>query len=307
MAPTHSPEEGEPLPLRMSLYRPSVADRRIPGAEIVPAVLFMGFWLGALLLFACTYLTSAGAGGYVYIGALFLGLLAFIAYLVVLAFRGVDTHLAAAKAVVVCADGLVLQRSLGRRELLPYREIVAVKAAPGAVLLNIRNCHDTRGKRGARGEREIVLPVLDARRRRELAGHIQRARDAASAAANLPQAALDALDRGARSRAQWVEHLCALARRPHGYREGTLDQETLARIVESGGAPPDRRVAAAFALASTGDPAFRRRIRVAAAASGDARLRVVLERAAEQDLDAEALDAEVLEARPERPPARAER
>jgi hypothetical protein len=289
MAPTDGLKEGgEPLPLRVSLHPLHAPERRIPGAEVVVAMLFMGLWLGALLIF------EIFAGGpllwvawYVHGPLLTVGILVFFGLMARLAYRGLDTRLAAARAVIVGADGVVLQRSLGRREIVPYEAIAGVKAGRGAVLLQTR------------GERRIALPVDDPRSRRALAGHIQRALEAARAAACIPQAALDALDRGARPRAQWVEHLRAIGRRPQSYREGTLDQEMLARVVESGGVPPERRVAAAFALASTGDGDFVRRIRVAAAASVDERLRIALERAAAEELD-EPVDPAAGAARPRR-------
>ena len=84
---------------------------------------------------------------------------------------------------------------------------------------------------------------------------------------------LDRLERNGRDAAEWLRDLRALTSKAGGYREATIEARALLEVVEDGAAPPERRIAAAAALSGTPEPEARARVRVAAEACVDDRLR----------------------------------
>ncbi len=82
-------------------------------------------------------------------------------------------------------------------------------------------------------------------------------------------------ERGSRTR-DWVKALRTLAQQQPGYRTSAVPQEGLWRIVESPHADRDARTGAAVALAPSLDAAGRQRLRDAATACAEPRLRVAL-------------------------------
>jgi hypothetical protein len=67
------------------------------------------------------------------------------------------------------------------------------------------------------------------------------------------------------------------------FRRGDVDAARLWQTVEDGGVDAERRAAAAVALSRSLDDEGKKRLRVAAGASAEPKLRVALEAAAEED------------------------
>jgi hypothetical protein len=111
--------------------------------------------------------------------------------------------------------------------------------------------------------------------------------------------------RGTRTR-EWVHAMRAITQEKPGYRTGAVPPEGLWRIVESPHADSDARTGAAIALASSLDDVGRKRLRDAAAACAEPRLRIALTTASmptgtasEEELAAalDAIDGEVEDTR----------
>lgn len=105
---------------------------------------------------------------------------------------------------------------------------------------------------------------------------------------------LDVLARNARPIGEWRRALTGVMTKS-GYRSAGHDLEEVMRIVEDPRAPAEQRVAAAVAVRPHGGAAVQERIRVAALASVEPRLRVTLEKASSgelEDAELEALAAE---------------
>jgi hypothetical protein len=100
------------------------------------------------------------------------------------------------------------------------------------------------------------------------------------------------LERGSRSVAEWMADLRAIGQRAVSMRVADVDTDDLRLAVEGAQVDPDVRVAAAVALSARSDE-DRARVRVAARAIGEPRLRAAIEWAAENDDSAvaEALEA----------------
>jgi hypothetical protein len=85
------------------------------------------------------------------------------------------------------------------------------------------------------------------------------------------------LSRGRRSVADWIRDVAALASaRGAGYRQASLDEGHLWRILRDASAPPSTRVGAAVALVSANEQ-DRPALKEAAAACANPRVRVALE------------------------------
>jgi hypothetical protein len=182
-------------------------------------------------------------------------------------------------------DGVVIQR-LGRRTFVPRAALGAVTARADRVEI----------------ERRAGAPVvLRTSSRVEAAAVARRIREAAAASgAGDDGAALSRLDRQGRSVGEWLRQVRALAGERGGYREAALDPRALLDVVEDGGAPAERRIAAAVALAGA-DEGLRRRVAAAAGTCADARLGAALAAAGAGELD----EADVEEAVRSRPEGRA--
>ena len=184
--------------------------------------------------------------------------------------------------VSIGTDGVVIQR-LGRRRFVPRAVLRAVEGREGEVVIL----------------REKIEPIrLRTSGRAEAAAVIVRIREALASTGDgavAPQ--LDRLDRHGRSVADWLRDLRALGAAPGGYRDAALDRRALLDVVEDGRAPAERRIAAAAALSGTPEHDVRARVRVAAQACVDARLREAIERAAEGELEEELVARAVRAAR----------
>jgi hypothetical protein len=124
-----------------------------------------------------------------------------------------------------------------------------------------------------------------------------RVRTAVQARARLPrtEASLAVLDRAGRSLPQWRRALDRLGKRAGDYRSISLSRDEMTVVVSDPGAKPQHRVAAALALAATGDPDALQRVRVAADTGVSPRMRIALEGIAEESPDDEAIEQALAE------------
>ena len=181
----------------------------------------------------------------------------------------------------VGADG-VLVTWLGIRRFYPVSSIRSVD--PYTV---------GRGRNRVSGARltmvdgsQVDIPVGRSRRLSPRAAalleRIQEARDTAQRGVNEASAIL--LERGGRGVAEWLRALQAVgAGAIADLRSAPISHERLWRVVESHGAPAEERAAAAVALSSSLDASGKQRLRVAAEAVADRRLRVALDAAENGD------------------------
>lgn len=113
----------------------------------------------------------------------------------------------------------------------------------------------------------------------EAAGLVARIREAHAAYRASPATTATALDRGGRTTAEWMAHARGLREDAATYREAKLPDEQLWSIVEDASASATERAGAALALRSDLNDTGRKRLRVAAEACAEKRLRVALESA----------------------------
>jgi hypothetical protein len=175
-------------------------------------------------------------------------------------------------------DGVVVERLLRRRRI-PRRSFRSASASGNDLVISAR---DT-------SARLVVSSPAEAE---TVAQRINEAMAEQRAVA----AAVEArLDRRGREVGPWLREVRAHWRATTGYREATLDPEDLALVVADGAAPASLRIAAAAALAR--DNAGKKRVRIAAEACADERLRAALVEAAEEEIDEarirKALDVEL--------------
>jgi hypothetical protein len=98
--------------------------------------------------------------------------------------------------------------------------------------------------------------------------------------------------RGERTSAEWLEALRALGGGAGAsYRSGALDLEKLSRVLEDPRQKPVNRAVAAVVLAAAGDRTAPRKLRIAAEAVVNQRVRIALENLADETAEAEALEA----------------
>src|SRR6185312_1710914 len=110
--------------------------------------------------------------------------------------------------------------------------------------------------------------------------------------ASLAQVDLDRLERGGRTVAAWRDDLASLLGESEDYRKRGLSAADLGALIEDAAAPVERRVAAAVALGARQRDEARRRVRIATQAAADDDLRLALERAAEGEIEAAAIERE---------------
>lgn len=173
-------------------------------------------------------------------------------------------------------DGLSIRRLL-RRRFVPRAEIAGVGVRGAALVV----------------ERQSGSPVVvTASSAEEAASLASRVTDAlAGRAVAAPAETLAALDRAGRPLAEWKHAILALLQESAGYRRAGIVADDLFSVLEDGAARPERRVAAAAALASSGEPAAQARVRAAVEACVGTKLRIAMLRAADGEIDEGALAA----------------
>jgi len=181
--------------------------------------------------------------------------------------------------VIIGTDGITVERILGR-VFIPYEQVTQVSSARGAVVLEIHGARARRLPTGARyggsprrAEESFHTALLTRIHHAMAAGRQGSSRDARAGA----------LDRAGRSFDAWRQHLRGLTSEA-SYRRLGIAKESLAAILEDASAPPERRVAAALALAPVDDAALELRIRDVVRASADEGLRIALLAAVDDEL-----------------------
>jgi hypothetical protein len=126
------------------------------------------------------------------------------------------------------------------------------------------------------------MPPPHARHQPEREALVERLREAldARARAEASTTTVRLVAREGRRTREWVRAMRSVMRTPASYRTPEVPPEALWRVVEDAGADADARTGAALALAPTLDEDGRARMRVAAEAAVEPRLRVALETAA---------------------------
>lgn len=194
------------------------------------------------------------------------------------------------REALIGTDGIAYQKSL-RKQFIPYGSVREVLP-------------DTRGVRLVCTDgRSIVLPTQEQTdrplsfgvtagavptpaeaRRKALMDRIAQAK-AAGGGSVLARVALDKLDRNDRPVTRWKLDLQNLAKDSADYRNRELTPGDLCAVIEDAGAPPERRIAAAVALAGRDKGEAHRRVRIAVQACADEELKRALESAAEGEIE----------------------
>lgn len=194
--------------------------------------------------------------------------------------------------IQIGTDGVLL-RGAFRDRFLPHASIVRAWPTRGGiggayhfVRFDLRDGKHVEVPAAGHGEAAAMLSRLEAARR--VSTDQDRAR------------LLEDIARAGRPVPEWKRALSKLMTRA-GYRTAGRDVEEMMRIVEDPAAPREQRVAAALAARPHGGDDASRRIRVAAEACAEPKLRLALEGASTGDVDDALLEAL---AAPE-PPARA--
>ncbi|WP_437738406.1 hypothetical protein [Sorangium sp. So ce1335] len=196
------------------------------------------------------------------------------------------------RSALVGTDGVTIQ-GIATRRLIPITQLAGARADARGVWLDHVDGTSTLLPTVARmtarhGAAPLAHLGADTRVLLARVQEVLASRGRAGASARL-----GALDRKGRSFEDWRGALGGLARGGAGggsYRDTALEVDDLARVLEDGAAPAERRIAAAVALAGSGDPALKRRVRIAAGACADQALRDAIERAAEEELEERDVD-----------------
>jgi hypothetical protein len=249
------------------------AERRIVTMRVAPPTQNPG--LGCVVLAATVVLTPVFVGAATSLVGPFANpsMEAFFTIVFIGLFALVIAELSSPPVLTVGLDGLRL-RTLLRSRYVPHTKILDLAdSESGATLLLEGNKRLKLAAMRTRGRADAV-DGLRALLRRALSASFRR-RSSSRAA--------EALDRRGERFDDWKARLAKLTS-SLGYREGSLDAEALADVVDDAQSPVDRRLGAALALAKAGGEAGKARVRIAAEATADVELRAALEAAAEQEL-----------------------
>lgn len=182
--------------------------------------------------------------------------------------------------VEVGADG-ILMKWLGRRRFIPASDIAgAVQYEEG-----MGNNRYVGVKVMLKSGQEVKVPVGSRWSDDDAHALVERIREAVDIYKRGDVEASGALlDRGERAIGDWVRMLKSVgAGASATLRTAAMDSERLWHLLESPSAPPKHRAAAAIALATSDEDGARDRIRVAATAVAEPKLRVALEAASSDD------------------------
>lgn len=188
-------------------------------------------------------------------------------------------------SISVGADGLHVRQVAHTPRFIAFRDLDRVTLSDEEVTLHLRDrttiaVHNLSEKRADLGDD----------RDGEAAGLVARIRDAHAAYRAAPPTTAPALDRGSRTTEEWIQHARDVREDAATYRAGVVPDEQLWRIVEDASASAAERAGAALALRHDLDDKGRERLRIAAEACAEKRLRVALETASSDD-DAALADA----------------
>jgi hypothetical protein len=183
--------------------------------------------------------------------------------------------------VDVGSDGVLLRRHVGGQRFFAYGSMEsAVAAGPNTMILTVRSGEVIRLTIGAWSDRSQLRDALVERIEEARATFAQDHGIETSEALVAP---------GGRDLERWLKEIRALAN-ARDYRETRLDEERLWRVVDDATARPATRAGAAIALSTLDEPS-RMRLRVAAEACAEPKLRVALTRVAEGASDVELEEA----------------
>jgi hypothetical protein len=198
------------------------------------------------------------------------GAIAIAARLVLAAAVALTFYLRSFARLDVGSDGVLLRR-LGDQRFLSYASLASASVDErDAIVLALRSGCDIRLSMGTSPEK---APLRDA-----LVQRIEEARVALACHAGADGAEA-LLAPGGRTLSLWMREVRALAG-ALDYREIRLDEDRLWRVLDDATAPPATRAGAALAISVIDQPA-RLRLRIAAEACAEPRLRVALTRVAD--------------------------
>lgn len=186
--------------------------------------------------------------------------------------------------VTVGAEGLVI-RTPWRTRYVAYARVAHLFADGREIVLRLTD----RTKVSVHGwstesARAVIRRVTEARERAE---HAE------------PGGRTDWLERRGRSFADWRASVIGSLRPSSGYRAAVQAPGDALQIVENPAAPLEHRIGAALALVGSREAGAAKRIRVAARASANDKVRIALEQAAEDAADEAAIEDALAEARRE--------
>ncbi len=232
-----------------------------------------------LALAVCASLVFGWLADEARVGPWFALLLFFVAVTIVL------SRLLTPGRVVVGTDGILVEKAF-RRRWIPRASIVDLSEERDGLYAVV--------DLGLRARRILIAPGRSGARTAALAARIREVL-AARGPSRLAASAL--LARGERSAAAWREGLRKLSGGARGYRDGAVSADVLLRVAEDPDAPAEQRIGAAMAIGFGDDAGAKQRLRVAAEGIADARLAAAMERAAEGEAEAEAIDGALAAAR----------
>jgi hypothetical protein len=187
------------------------------------------------------------------------------------------------KVVTVGTDGVRVASAL-RSRFFARAQIEDVLVTPMGIWLTLKS--KSKVWLGENGPRQRALAK---RITRELGG--ERGEE------DVPPAVLTVLERGGRKLDDWRAGLRALVAGDGRYRAVRYDADELVTIARDADAPIDRRLGAAMAIHASADSAAREKLRILTEGLAGDRLRIAMDKAALGELDDEALEEALREAR----------
>ncbi len=175
-------------------------------------------------------------------------------------------------------EGIIVEQRFGK-QFIPLERIQKVTTSDSEVLLDLVDGTQFRAR--ARNLSDVTQAMVTERVNEALAVRAKQ-----SAELN----ALAALGRGQRDGLAWREAMSGLLDKNRGYRVAPLTRDQVISVLSDPGAPADRRLGAAIALAKSGDQEAPTRIRIAAGASANQKVRIALESIAAGEIDNVAID-----------------
>jgi hypothetical protein len=193
--------------------------------------------------------------------------------------------------ILVGADGIVVREGFNKKRYLAHDEIEGVSAEGLDVVIDLRRGEEMRFGVGSRNAKKKQRAELELQAK-SIVWRIEKARDAYRAlAGHAPDGAL-ALDRGARTPAEWLDQLRRIGQGATAtFRSANLTRDQLLAIVESTTALAKERLAALVALHAGLTEEEKPRVRVAADRCALPALRERMVRVADASSDEELLAA----------------
>ncbi|MBL8740591.1 MAG: hypothetical protein JNK04_05850 [Myxococcales bacterium] len=171
-------------------------------------------------------------------------------------------------ALLIGRDGVQIGPWWARR-FIPAKQIAAVRRHESGISLELTD------------ETMIVLPLVGSRDR--IPSLVDRL-ETVLHASRFEGAPLERLARDGRSLAAWRASL-ADAVKPGGFRDARLTGPDCEAALADGTLSGEQRIAAALALVASGMPGSTERIRVASASTADPKVRIALQKVADESPD----------------------